>query len=233
MTVSTDLKKNSDVLVIIPAYNEAESIERVVDELITGFPQFDYVVVTDGPTDGTDEICRRRGYNAVFLPKNLGLTGCFQNGMKYAKSLDYSYAVQFDGDGQHRPEYIAPMAAKCAEGYDIVQGSRFLNKDSAKMEPLRSFGAWLIRTSIRMKTGVRMTDPTCGMRMYGKNIIEKFATESGMSPEPDTVSRLVNEGARYAEVPVKVVERTAGESYLSPGNAAKYMKRILRSIMKS
>lgn len=97
--------RNSDVLLVIPAYNEADSIERVVDELIRDYPQLDYVVVTDGPTDGTDIICQRRGYNAVHLPKNLGLAGCFHNGMKYASEMGYRYAVQFDGDGQHRPEY--------------------------------------------------------------------------------------------------------------------------------
>ncbi|MBQ0099917.1 MAG: glycosyltransferase family 2 protein, partial [Lachnospiraceae bacterium] len=113
MPESSTAKQNS-VLVIIPAYNEAGSIERVVDELIEGFSGFDYVVVTDGPTDGTDGICRKRGYNTVFLPKNLGLTGCFANGMKYAADHGYDYAVQFDGDGQHRPEYIAPMAEKAA-----------------------------------------------------------------------------------------------------------------------
>lgn len=226
-------EKKNTVLVIIPAYNEAGSIERVVDELITGYPQFDYVVVTDGPTDGTDEICRKRGYNTVFLPENLGLTGCFANGMKYAAEHGYDYAVQFDGDGQHRPEYIAPMAEKAAEGFDIVQGSRFLQKGSAEMGLLRAFGAWMIRKSIRRKTGISMTDPTCGMRMYSKRIIREFADRADMSPEPDTVAKLVREGAAYSEVPVKVVERTAGESYLSPANAAKYMKRILTSIQKA
>ena len=118
--------RNSDVLLVIPAYNEADSIERVVDELIRDYPQLDYVVVTDGPTDGTDIICQRRGYNAVHLPKNLGLAGCFHNGMKYASEMGYRYAVQFDGDGQHRPEYIDAMYKKALEGYDIVMGSRFI-----------------------------------------------------------------------------------------------------------
>ena len=229
----SDSKKKSSILVIIPAYNEAGSIERVVDELCGRFPQFDYVVVTDGPTDGTDLICRRRGFNTVFLPENLGLTGCFANGMKYAAQHDYSYAVQFDGDGQHRPEYIGPMAEKAAEGYDIVQGSRFLEDGSAEMDLFRIFGSWLIRRSIRRKTGVSMTDPTCGMRMYSKKIIHELSERCDMSPEPDTVARLVREGAAYAEVPVKVVERTSGESYLSLASAAKYMIRILKSILTS
>ena len=109
-------KEKSDVLLVIPAYNEAGNIERVVDELIADYPQFDYVVVTDGPTDGTDRICAYRGYNTVNLPQNMGLTLCFHNGMQYAAEMDYKYAVQFDGDGQHRPEYIGAMKQKADEG---------------------------------------------------------------------------------------------------------------------
>ncbi|MDO4487565.1 MAG: glycosyltransferase family 2 protein [Eubacteriales bacterium] len=222
----------SDVLIIIPAYNEAQSIERVVDELIESYPQYDYVVVTDGPTDGTDEICRRRGYNTVFLPRNMGLTKCFKNGMSYALEKGYKYAVQFDGDGQHRPEYIEPMEKKANEGYDIVQGSRFLGDKDARMGVARALGAMLIKRAIYKKTGVRMTDPTCGMRMYGRTMIDDFVNKEDISPEPDTIAKLIKGGARFAEVPVKVVERTTGESYLNFTNAIKYMKRILSAIRR-
>ena len=94
------------VLLVIPAYNEGKNIERVVDHIKNDFPELDYVVVNDGSKDDTADICRRRGYNFIDLPVNLGLAGCFQTGMKYAWLKGYSYAVQFDGDGQHRPEYI-------------------------------------------------------------------------------------------------------------------------------
>jgi len=164
------MKKNSDVILIIPSYNEAGNIERVVDELISDYPEFDYVVVTDGPTDGTDEICRRRGYNTVFLPENMGLTKCFANGMKYAWENGYPYAVQFDGDGQHRPEYIGRMVEKAAEGIDLVQGSRFLTLPGEAGKPvpmhgMRAVGSTMIRLWIRMRTGKKVTDPTCGLRL--------------------------------------------------------------------
>ena len=97
------------VLVIIPAYNEEANIEMVVGELEEKYPQYDYLVVNDGSTDRTEEICREHGYNLLDLPVNLGLAGCFQAGMKYAYYRKYAYAIQFDGDGQHRPEYIEPM----------------------------------------------------------------------------------------------------------------------------
>lgn len=222
--------RNSDVLLVIPAYNEADSIERVVDELIRDYPQLDYVVVTDGPTDGTDIICQRRGYNAVHLPKNLGLAGCFHNGMKYASEMGYRYAVQFDGDGQHRPEYIGAMYKKALEGYDIVMGSRFIGL-SNRMSGMRSMGSFMIRLAIRIKTGAVVTDPTCGLRMYDKRIIDMFARRTDLAPEPDTISLLIMKGAKVAEVPVRVAEREAGESYLNPFNAAKYMRRMLFSIL--
>lgn len=221
----------NNIILIIPSYNEAENIERVVDEIISDYPQFDYVVVTDGPTDGTDEICRRRGYNTVFLPENMGLTKCFRNGMKYAFANGYEYAVQFDGDGQHRPEYIDAMKKKAGEGYDLVQGSRFLDSGSAKMSGMRSLGSVFIRTAIKLKTGVKVTDPTCGLRLYSRRLIDEFANKDEFAPEPDTVSKLLQRGISYAEVPVRVAEREGGESYLKPLNAVKYMWRILGSIL--
>ena len=224
------LKDSEKILLIIPAYNEEESIEPVVDELISSYPELDYVVVTDGSTDNTPFLCRQRGYNILELPINLGLAGCFQTGMKYAKNQGYKYAVQFDGDGQHRPEYILPMRDKMREGYDIVLGSRFIGLENS-MGGMRSLGSKLIALSIRLTTGKRITDPTCGLRMYNKKMIDAFADNLNYAPEPDTISFLVKNGAKVAEVPVKVREREAGESYLKPVNAAKYMMRMLISIL--
>ena len=97
-----------------------------MERLIREFPQFDYLVVNDGSKDGTAAICREKGYNLLDLPVNLGLAGSFQAGMRYAYQKGYGYAIQFDGDGQHRPEYIASMKEKMDQGYDIVIGSRFI-----------------------------------------------------------------------------------------------------------
>ena len=95
-------------LVIIPAYNEEENIVRVVENLKNNYPMYDYVVINDGSSDDTARLCRRKGYELVDLPVNLGLAGAFQTGLKYAWRKGYDYAIQFDADGQHRAEYIAP-----------------------------------------------------------------------------------------------------------------------------
>ncbi|MCI8550473.1 MAG: glycosyltransferase family 2 protein [Lachnospiraceae bacterium] len=219
----------SDVLVVIPAYNEEENIERVVGNLIKNYPEFDYVVVNDGSKDRTAEICRRNGYNFLDLPVNLGLAGGFQAGVKYAWRNHYQYAVQFDGDGQHRPEYISAMREKMSEGYDIVIGSRFITRKKPKS--MRMLGGNMIALAIRFTTGVKIKDPTSGMRMFSRKMIEEFALSLNYGPEPDTISYLIKQGAKVAEVQVDMDERTAGVSYLNPVNAVKYMSKMLFSIL--
>ena len=101
--------KSSDLLIIIPAYNEEGSIQTVVDNIIQNYPQYDYVIINDGSRDRTSEICHKNGYNIIDLPVNLGLAGAFQTGLLYAYQNGYEKAVQFDADGQHLPEYIAAL----------------------------------------------------------------------------------------------------------------------------
>ncbi len=217
------------VLVIIPAFNEEANIEKVVDELERDYPQFDYIVVNDGSTDRTARICRERGYHLLDLPVNLGLAGCFQAGMKYAYLGDYDCAVQFDGDGQHRPEYIEALRRKMEEGYDIVIGSRFV--EGHKDASMRMIGSRILSAAIRLTTGVKVADPTSGMRMFNRDMIGEFAWKLNFGPEPDTVSYLLKQGARVAEVPVTIAPRLGGESYLKPFVAANYMLRMLLSIL--
>lgn len=219
----------SDLLIIIPAYNEEANIERVVDRLTEEFPQFDYVVVNDGSRDKTGEICKRRHYNYLDLPVNLGLSGGFQAGIRYACQKGYSYAIQFDGDGQHRPEYIGPMKNKMDEGYDIVIGSRFM--EEKKIGSMRMLGSNLIEFAIRLTTKTVIKDPTSGMRMFNRRMIEEFSRELNYGPEPDTISYLLMQGAKVAEVPVVMDERICGASYLTPINASRYMIQMLVSIL--
>lgn len=218
-----------DILLIIPSFNEEKNIGQVVGELEKDFPQFDYLVVNDGSTDGTAKICRERGYHMLNLPVNLGLAGCFQAGMKYAYEKGYRYAIQFDGDGQHRPEYIEAIREKMDEGYDLVIGSRFVGQP--KDLSMRMIGSRLISGAIRLTTGAAIADPTSGMRMFNREMIKEFALNLNYGPEPDTVSFLIKQGAKVAEVPVTIASRLAGESYLKPGVAAAYMVRMLISIL--
>ena len=223
------MKRQDRVLAVIPAFNEEANIEQVVEELTKRCPDLDYVVVNDGSTDRTEQICRDRGYSLLNLPVNLGLAGCFQAGMKYAWYKGYGCAVQFDGDGQHRPEYILPMKQKIEEGYDIVIGSRFLNK--SKNFSMRMIGSRLLAGAIWLTTGVQVADPTSGMRMFNRRMIREFACNLNYGPEPDTISYLLKQGAKVAEIPVVIGERWGGESYLKPKVACRYMVRMLLSIL--
>ena len=217
------------ILLIIPAYNEENCITKVIDELVERYPQYDYIIVNDGSTDHTSEICHKSGYEIIDLPINLGLAGAFQTGLKYAYLKNYDYAMQMDADGQHLPEYIEALIKKINEGYDIVIGSRFVTEKKPKS--MRMLGSNMISWAIHMTTGVRVMDPTSGMRMYNKKLIEVLANNINFGPEPDTVSYLIKMGAKVAEIQAKMDERIAGQSYLNAVNAAKYMARMLISIL--
>lgn len=219
----------SELLIVIPAYNEEENIENVVTFIQSKYSQYDYVVVNDGSRDRTADICRQNGYELLNLPVNLGLAGAFQAGLKYAYVKGYSYAIQFDADGQHRPEFIEPMLERIKQGYDIVIGSRFVN--IKKGNSLRMVGSKMITVAIKMTTGARVSDPTSGMRMFSRDMIKEFAQNLNYGPEPDTVSYLLKNGARVSEVPVYMDERQAGESYLNLVNSCKYMAKMLISIL--
>ena len=221
---------NKRLLVIIPAYNEEESIFSTVDELTSTLSGVDYVVVNDGSKDGTERICLEHGYNYVSLPVNYGLTVGFQTGMKYALRNGYDYALQFDADGQHRPEYISKMLdLAVAEDADIVIGSRFVNK--CKEVSARMLGSRIITVAIKLTTGKRVADPTSGMRMFNRKMIERFANDDSLNPEPESISYLMKKGAKVREVQVEMRERQAGESYLNIPKSIAYMARACISIL--
>lgn len=216
-------------LLIIPAYNEEENIARVIGTLEKEYPQYDYVIVNDGSSDSTAEICRANGYRFLDLPVNLGLAGAFQAGIKYADKHGYDCAIQFDADGQHRPEFIAPMVEALADN-DIVIASRFVTEK--KPASMRMFGSNLIQSMIRITTGKTIKDPTSGMRAYDRRMIKELAYGPNLGPEPDTLAYLMRKkGAHVAEVQATMDERVAGESYLNFKSSASYMARMALSVL--
>lgn len=217
-------------LIVIPAYNEAENIEKVVDNIIENYPEYDYVIVNDGSTDATRKICNERGYNLLDLPVNVGLAGAIKSGIKYANYYQYEYVVQIDGDGQHDPCYISDMLKEMKESNaDIVIGSRFVNEK--KTMNSRMLGSNIISAAILITTGKRIKDVTSGMRLFNKNMIKKFGYQINYGPEPDTLAFLLNCGVEIKEVQVKMQERTAGTSYLTVGRSISYMLHMLYGIL--
>lgn len=216
-------------LLIIPAFNEEESIECTISSIRDAIPNTDFLIVNDGSKDGTVEICRRNEYPFLDLPVNLGLAGAFQAGMKYAYRHSYDCAIQFDADGQHLPEFV-PLLEEAIKDCDIAIGSRFLTEK--KPASLRMLGSNLIQASIRLTTGTTIKDPTSGMRAFNSRMIELMAKGLNCGPEPDTISYLIKRAdAKVVEVPVKMAERLAGESYLNAWTSVKYMLRMSVSIL--
>lgn len=218
------------ILAVIPAYNEEECLENTVNELTTVCPDIDYLVVNDGSRDRTGEICDHFGFNHVDLPVNCGLASGFKCGCKYAFRNGYDAVVQFDSDGQHMPEYIRPMAdAMKKEKADIVIASRGLAGGGAV--GARGIGAKLISALIKAGTKQVITDPTSGMRMYDRAMIETYAKSFDLAPEPDSIALLMRDGAKVIEIPAEMRERQGGTSYLRFFSSISYMARTCISLL--
>ena len=219
------------VLIIIPAYNEAECIETVVDNLIENYPQYEYVIINDGSTDDTRKVCARRKFNFMDLPVNTGLSGAIKSGMRYANYYGYDHVLQLDGDGQHDPAFIEDMIKEMeSTDCDIVIGSRF----KTKKKPLNSrmIGSQILTAAIWATTGgTYIGDVTSGMRLFNKKMIKRFGYDIHYSPEPDTLAYLLNCGVKIREVQVDMNERLAGVSYLNFKSSAWYMMKMLFSIV--
>ncbi|HEY0221713.1 MAG TPA: glycosyltransferase family 2 protein [Lactovum miscens] len=223
------------ILLVIPAYNEEESIINTL-ESIENFKksekltfQLDYLVVNDGSKDSTAELVRSKGVKMIDMSVNLGLTGGFMAGMKYAARNKYDAVIQFDADGQHLPEHISDMVAAYESGANVVIGSRFFTRK--RPNSLRMFGNILISLAIKITTGKTIKDPTSGMRLFDSNTIHFYINNSNMSPEPETVSFLIKKGFVTQEVQVTMKDRFGGESYFNFKRSIQYMTRVVISIL--
>ena len=219
------------VLAIVPAFNEEACLADTIAHLTSTCPEVDYLVVNDGSRDGTARIIRSHHLHGASLPINTGLTSAFKLGMKYAQRHGYDAVVQFDADGQHLPEYIPVMAQALDERKaDVVIASRFLD-GSVKPSGARGVGSRLITLLIKLTTGTTITDPTSGMRMYSRDMIDLFATSFDCAPEPDMVALIARKYGPVVEIQATMRERQDGESYLNLCNVLKYMARTCLSIL--
>ena len=217
-----------DRLVIIPAFNEAGCIVNTVNDIIENAPDFDYVVINDCSRDDTYKLCLEHGFNVVNLPINSGIGAAVQTGYLYAKRYGYNYAIQVDGDGQHDAAFLGTMARYMEEhGTGMLIGSRYIEKQGFQSSGLRRFGIKYFTVLIKILTGKRKTDPTSGMRMVGRDIIEYFAEEYPKDyPEPETAVTIVKKGWSVEEIPVVMKERQAGTSSISPKRSVYYMIKV-------
>lgn len=221
------------ILIIIPAYNEEENIERVVDNIIENFPQYDYVVVNDGSVDSTREICLKRDYQFLNLSINLGIGGAVQTGYKYARDKGYEVAVQIDGDGQHDIAYLEKMLPLLETGEaDIVIGSRFIEKEGFQSSATRRTGIRILSSLIFLCTGCRVKDVTSGFRAVNKRFIDIYSVNYPTDyPEPEAIVSAVMHGGRIKECPVIMREREKGASSINFVKSIYYMIKVTLAIL--
>lgn len=222
------------ILLLIPAFNEEESLPLIIPQLKEQYSQFDFIILNDGSKDKTLDVAKKLDANVLDLCINQGLGAALQPGFKYGLENDYDYFVQFDSDGQHLPEYIQPLIDKAQKGNDIVIGSRFLDgKGTYNQTFLRGLGGKWLSILIRFTTGKKITDPTSGMRVYNKKIARKLMMLDNMPLESDFLVMAHKSGYKISEVQVTMQERVAGETYFSPLKAVKFMFVQTISIMIS
>ena len=220
-------------LIIIPAYNESANIEKTVRDIVENANDFDYVIINDCSTDNTREICEKNGFNIVNLPINLGIGGAVQTGYQYAEEYGYDLAVQVDGDGQHDPQFLRQMSEYMeSHNADMVIGSRFIECEGFQSSFLRRVGIIYFTKLIKLCTGKKITDPTSGLRMVGRNIIQLFAESYPKDyPEPESVVAALRKGYVVDEIPVVMRERQGGESSITMKKSVYYMIKVTIAIL--
>lgn len=215
-------------LVIIPAYNEEGAILDTVTDIRNKAPEFDVIVINDCSTDSTRKILEDNAIAHINLPMNLGIGGAVQTGYIYAEKHGYDVVVQMDGDGQHDASYLNDMLAVMKQKKaDMVIGSRFIENKGFQSSSLRRVGINFFTGWIRKLTHQTITDPTSGMRMVNRRIIELFAEDYPKDyPEPETVVTILKNGYSISEVPVVMKARTSGESSISMRKSVYYMFKV-------
>lgn len=220
-------------LIIIPAYNESENIVKTVNAIKENAKGFDYVIINDCSTDKTRDICEENHFNIINLPINLGIGGAVQTGYRYAYEEGYDIAVQVDGDGQHDPHFLNRMVEYLENsGSDMVIGSRFINKEGFQSSGARRIGIKYFTILIQALTGKKITDPTSGLRMVNRGIIEIFAYDYPKDyPEPESVVTVLRRRKKVEEIPVIMKAREGGVSSISPKKSVYYMLKVSLAIL--
>jgi glycosyltransferase involved in cell wall biosynthesis len=226
--MNTDKK----ILVIIPAYNEAETIGRVIEKTQQRFPSGDILVVNDGSSDSTSAIAGQKGAMVLDLSYNLGIGGAMQTGYKFANRMGYDIAVQCDADGQHHPAQIKKLVETLTgDGVDMVLGSRYLRKRRFRSDVFRRVGVLVFSEILSLIVRQRLTDTTSGFRAVNRELIKSFSTfYPDDYPEPEALVLLHREGFTMKEISVNMSSRKGGNSSITWWRSIYYMVKVLLAI---
>jgi hypothetical protein len=223
----------SRVLVIIPAFNEEESLAHVVAAVRTSLPQADIAVVNDGSRDRTAAVVEKLQVVAFHLPHHVGVGAAEQTGFRFAARQGYDIVVRNDGDGQHRPAEIPLLlSAVSDENVDVVIGSRYLEDRGYVTPRLRRLGIHLLAGVVSLACRQRFTDPTSGFRAFSRRAILFCAQDYPSAyPEPESVVQFVRAGLKVREIPVTMNPRYGGRSSIRVAESVYYMVRVLMGIL--
>jgi glycosyltransferase involved in cell wall biosynthesis len=219
-------------IAIVPAFNEALNIERVIAELRAFDPDLDVVVISDGSTDRTAEVAAELGVHVLRLPFNIGIGGAVQTGFRYAWENGYELAVRCDGDGQHDPAELGKVLAPVLAGdVDICVGSRFVGGDGYRSSATRRVGIRLLASVVSAIARQRVTDTTSGFQALNRRAIGLFAADYPHDyPEVEGMVMTMRHGLRLAEVPVAMREREFGSSSITALRSIYYMAKVLTAL---
>lgn len=214
-------------LVFIPAWNEEDSLAAVIADVRDAIPKADILVVDDGSTDATAARARELGVPVASLPFNQGLGAALQTGYLYALREGYDFCAHLDADGQHPPTEVARLLEEVeGDRADLVIGSRYhagAEAESGDYRPTlsRRIGTSVFRFFLTLATRQRFTDTTSGMRAANRRVMALFSAHySPDFAEIESLQLAVRQGLRVEEVPVRMLERAGGSSFLTPLRSA-------------
>jgi glycosyltransferase involved in cell wall biosynthesis len=220
-----------NVLVIIPCYNEEESITKVITDL-KKHCSYDILVINDGSTDQTSRIVKRLNINIIDLPYNLGLGGALQTGYMYAIQHNYDYVVQMDGDGQHSAKEVQKILTPVVERVaDYVIGSRFIHYEGFVSSKLRRIGIYYLASLVKYLSRVNVKDVTSGFRALNQPVIRYLTKNSWEYPEVEALIDMKHEQFRMMEVPVLMKSRKQGKSYFTYWKSIYYIIKVTLTLM--
>lgn len=221
-------------IAIVPAWNEEDSIARVIEEIRAYDPDLHIMVVDDGSNDGTAEAARAAGAKVARLPFNLGIGGAVQTGLRYAHENGFGFAVRVDGDGQHDPAQLAKVVEPVLrDEADIAVGSRYLGLggEGYRSTASRRLGIRILASTVSMLTRQTITDPTSGFQALNRKAIALFAADYPHDyPEVEALVLLARHRLRLREVPIEMRPRTAGRSSIRTLSSAYYMVKVLLAL---
>jgi|LSQX01.1.fsa_nt_gb glycosyltransferase involved in cell wall biosynthesis len=223
-----------DFALIIPAYNEEESIGILISEIRSIYPDIEIIVISDGSTDNTAKIAYESGVTVLDLPCNLGVGGAVQTGMRYAVELGYETVVRIDGDGQHNPGEISRLLrAMKISGADFVTGSRFLNHgDVQGSTKMRRIGNILLACFLSLICRKRITDPTSGFWCTRGKLLKYFSLYYPSEyPEPEALALLRRQGYDMIEEAIDVRPRKYGVSSINSLGTIYFAMRVSLALM--